>query len=348
MGHGFPAAASGWKRSSRGGVVKSGPGRIPLVILAGSDLRRGFVPEGARDLHFVVAYKGAELSIGGRPLAQILSERIQASGAFGAIYLAGPRRVYAGLVDCEIIDTDGHLGENLQAAIGHVAEHHGPDPAVGFIACDVLPLAEEIAELAALLAADQEPPAAAAGGRVEEAPALAIALIHAGQELGVSAWKPKYLVRSAPGRELEPYLPAHLGIARPARLRTGLCYRLSSLVYRERNRGYSRRRRTIFFKILGTLIRRDLLNLFRLLPPTLTYTVLRHGLGTFARWRRGDLDLQGLAFGLAAVLVRRKHFRRRGAACVRVVTSHLVSFAKDLDTQEEVADLEQGVREGSR
>ena len=310
--------------------------RLPIVILAGSDMQRGFVPPSAENLHFMVGYKGADVRVRGRPLAELVLERVRESDAFGDVYLAGPSRIYSGLVDCPIVDTDGHLGENLAAAIEHVAERHGSESRIAFIACDVLPEAREIAELGSLLAAPRESGVP---------PALAISLIAADQDLGSSSWKPKYFFRPRAGLDLEPFLPGHLGIAWPSRLRTGLLLRLLHLAYRQRNRGYSSRKRTIVLSILGTLIRRDLWNLARLEPPTLTYSVLRHGLGTFARWRRGEIDLAGLELGLAKIVVRRRHFRREGPASVRIATSRHISFAKDLDTREELAELDRRVSE---
>ena len=311
--------------------------RLPIVILAGSDLKRGFVPPGAEGLHFMVGYKGADVRVRGRPLVELVLERVRESEAFGDVYVAGPSRIYSRLVDCPIVDTDGDLGENLGAAIEHVLERHGAESRIAFIACDVLPEAHEIAELGSLLAAPRESGVP---------PALAISLIGADQDLGSSSWKPKYFFRPRAGLDLEPFLPGHLGIAWPSRLRTGLLLRLLHLAYRQRNRGgYSKRRRTIVFNVLGTLLRRDLFNIARLEPPTLTYSVLRHGLGTFARWRRGEIDIEGLELGLAKIVVRRRHFRREGPSSVRIATSRHISFAKDLDTREEVAELDRSVRE---
>jgi hypothetical protein len=326
--------------------VHAGSGKIPIVVLAGSDLKRGFRPAGAQGLTFLVAYKGADLKFGGRPLAGLLVERVRRSEAFGDVYLAGPRRIYDGIVDCPIIDTDGHIGENILAAVSHVRERHGEDARVAFIACDILPSADEIRRLAELLADGclVDPPPPRPG--IPPPAALAISIVRAEEDLGASAWKPRYRVRPAPGAPPISVLPGHLGIAWPSRLRMGLLHRLFTLAYRERNRGYSTRTRAILLRILGTLLRRDLLNVLRLQPPTLTWSVLRHGLGTYGRWRRGDLDIEGFARGVGAVLVRRKHFRAEGARAVRVVTSDILSFAKDLDTVEECAELERRVAEG--
>ena len=321
-------ASSRWSSSSRD---------IPVVILAGSDLMQGPVPSEAKELHFLVAYKGAELRVEGRSLAQHLVERVRASGAFGEVYLAGPRRVFCGLVDCTIIDTDGHVGQNIQAAVHFVQTKHGSDVPIAFLACDILPGPRELAEIVSQLVLPRSGREEKGGG--EPFPALAISLVTAAEELGAATWKPRYRVRTSRGEEAVPFLPGHFGVAWPSCLRMGLLYRLFSLAYQERNRDYSRRPRVIFLRILGNLLLRDALNLFRLQAPTLTYNIVRHGLGTWFRWRRAELDLEGLAFGLGAVFVRRKHFRRWGSRSVRVITTKNMSFAKDVDTREEFEEL---------
>lgn len=315
----------------------SGKDSIPLVILAGSDRRAGPVPAEASNLHFVVGYKGACLRFGGRPLAQVLVERARKSKAFGEVYLSGPARVYQELVDCPVIDTDGHVGQNIRAAVNLVRERHGRRARLAFMACDILPEAEEIAELA-----DQLTRLSAPG---EEIPALALSFIAAEAPLGASSWKPKYRIRTGPNAESHILLPGHLAVAWPARLRMGLLYRLLDLFYRERNKDYDQRRRAIIARILLTLLGRDFFNLIRLKPPTLTYTVLRHGLGTFMRWRRNQLDLEGLAHGCAAIIVRRRYFRRWRSRCVRIATTPLLSFAKDIDTEEELGEVAEKLKD---
>jgi hypothetical protein len=313
--------------------------KLPLAILAGSDGRPGPVPAGAGDLHFVVGYKGAELRFGDRCLVQMLLDRSRASGVFGEVYVVGPKRVYGGLVDAPVIDSDGHIGENIRAAIERIQELHGRDVLLGIIACDILPEAEEIAALGGALIA-----AAGAGAPEHPGAALAISLIRAEERLGSSSWKPRYGVKPSPDQAPVPYLPGHLGLMRPSMLRMRFVYRLLSLLYHERNRDYDARQRAIVWRVVATLLAGDLRNLLRLQAPTLTYLILRHGLGTVLRWRRGDLDLEGLARGLAGVGVRRRHFRRWGASCVAVVTSDLLSFARDIDTREELEELVERMR----
>ena len=193
--------------------------QIPIVILAGSDRRSGPVPEGGESLHFFVGYKGAEIQFGGRPLAAWLVDRLRESNSFSSVYLAGPRRVYEGLVGCEIIDTDGAVDRNIFRAEQVVRERHGNECRVAFIACDVFPSVEDIAQLTRELLSDDAPDAS---GRVPPPAALAIALCTPREsDLGASAWKPRYRVRVTPGEDPVPFYPGHLAIAWPSRLRTG-------------------------------------------------------------------------------------------------------------------------------
>lgn len=307
---------------------------VPLILLAGSDRRQGTVPAEARNLRFLKGYKGADLKIQGRPLAECLLERVRESRGFAPVYLAGPERIFGSIVDCEVIDTDGHVGENIRAGVDFVLKRHGPRSPVGIMACDILPRADEIQEMVGLLL----DPGAHPGETLEVG--LAMSLIRADRDLGASSWKPRYGIRPTPSEAPVPFLPSHLGIAWPHRLRLGLLFKLLRLAYRERNRDYSRRQRTIFLRIIGALLARDFSSLLRFRPPIVTYMVLRYGLSAFSLWRRGELDLDRLCFSFGAVFVKRKYLRRWGSRCVRLVTSDSVAFAKDIDTEEELRELE--------
>ena len=311
--------------------------RLPIVILAGSDMQRGFVPPGAENLHFMVGYKGADVPGWGGGLSRSWCSSASGRAMPSATSTSrGPRASTRGSSTARSWTRTATSGRTSRLRSSTSSSATGPRAASPSSRGDVLPEAGEIAELGRLLAAPRDSGVP---------PALAISLIAADQDLGSSSWKPKYFFRPRAGLDLEPFLPGHLGIAWPSRLRTGLLLRLLHLAYRHRNRGYSSRKRTIVLSILGTLIRRDLWNLARLEPPTLTYSVLRHGLGTFARWRRGEIDLAGLELGLAKIVVRRRHFRREGPESVRIATSRHISFAKDLDTREELAELDRRVSE---
>ena len=319
--------------------VAAGPGpgeRLPLVILAGSDRRPSQGPAAARDLHFLGGYnKGAELQAHGRPLIQELLGRVRDSGAFSTVYVAGPQALYeplvVGLADVSIIDTDRHVGQNIKVALDKVRARHGEDMRVAVMACDILPSASELAELAADLDADR-----AADG---EPAALAFSLVPWREDLGSSAWKPRYPLRSNSGDAPRPYLPGHLGIAWPCRLRIGLFFQIVDLAYAQRNLDFEARRHFIVSRLLRSLLWRDLLNILRLSPPTLTYTVLYHGLRAFLTWRRGDLSLEQLGYAFGAVAVHRTHFREQRERSVRVVVTPHTSFARDIDTREELEEI---------
>ncbi|MEW6742459.1 MAG: hypothetical protein AB1486_06845 [Planctomycetota bacterium] len=311
---------------------------IPIVILAGSDRRPAAVPRGAESYHFLVGYKGARVHLQGQPLVRLLEQRLRQSAILGDVYLAGPRAVFEGLVDCAIIDTDRDIGRNIRATVDYLRERHGPETPIAFIASDILP---ETQEIDALVRDLMVPPAPSVGPPLPaQIPFFAWAMVHPEGALGASSWKPQYGIRPARDQPPLPFLPAHLAIIRPRYLRMRLLYRILQLAYEVRNRDFGHRRRVILTKLLWMLVRRDVANLFSLRAPTLTTTVLRHGLATISRWRKGVLDIEGLARGIAAVIVSRRLYRSCGAAAVRILVTPYLSFAKDLDTREEVTELE--------
>ncbi len=307
--------------------------KIPLVILAGSDPRPGAVPSGAEDFHFLVGYKGADLKIGDRPLIAELLDRIAKSKAFGDIYIAGPKRIFGNLVDCQIIDTDGTVGDNIQAAITGVCAIHGDGTRVAFLSCDILPSGAELSELMAGLIVRE-------GGQDDDSmPALSLSLVQVPEDVGASVWKPRYMIRATDEEEPVAFLPGHLGVAYPKKLRTGLLFRAIALVYAERNRDYEQRRRDIVFRLMGVLLWRDLMNVLRLQPPLLTYSAIRYGLGAFMAWRRNELTIERLATGIEKMVVHRKYHRRPASGCVRIVITPHMSLAKDIDTREELDEV---------
>ena len=105
------------------------PETMPFVILAGSDQRPGPVPQDLQANDMLTGFKGAIRLPWGRSLAAELVDRVRATGRFRDPLLVGPKTVYAGLVDCEIIDVEGTLATTLRRVIelvrtrfdGHVA-----------------------------------------------------------------------------------------------------------------------------------------------------------------------------------------------------------------------------------
>ena len=291
---------------------------IPVTILGGSDRRPGRLPA-ETGLHPLAMYKGAGISVNGRPLVAHLVERLRAAGGFGPLAIAGPAAAYGALkLDAELIDTDGTVADNLRAAIAH----HGarPEP-LGVLACDVLPAAAELRELRALY--DRHAPAALWLPFVRVPPDASA--------LGAFAWKPKYHIAPEPGAPPERILPGHLAILHPSSLRLPLLYRLLGVAYSTRNRSVAFRRRAMLSETLFALIGTDLRDVARLRAPTLTGTVLASGLRLARLLRRRSLERGELERLIARI------FERRDAALrgIRFPFCAIVSLAEDIDTEEE-------------
>ena len=120
---------------------------VPIVILGGSDLKPARLPEEGQEP--ITGYKGVDLQIGGRPLVAELIERLEESGAFDPVFIAGPAEIYGPVRGkARLIDTDGRFGDNIRCSIETVRADLGPGP-MAFITCDVLPEAETLRELMA-------------------------------------------------------------------------------------------------------------------------------------------------------------------------------------------------------
>ena len=110
----------------------------PLVLLAGSDSRPARLTEAGRGYRPLTGHKAAELRFEGRPMVRCILDRLTESDRFSDLYVAGPARVYGGLVDgARLVDCDDRLEDNLRAAFEAVREDypHGP---IAFLASDIL------------------------------------------------------------------------------------------------------------------------------------------------------------------------------------------------------------------
>ena len=190
------------------------PEPIPLVVLGGGDARPSTLPESGAELHPLQGPKGLALRIQGRPIIDLLVERLRQSGYFDPIFIAGPAALYGqGRQGCRIIDTDSTFGNNIQAAIETVMQEC-PGRSVAFTTCDILPEEHELHRLMedyyhhlpldfwfpAILAPEEN------------------------GELGASAWKPRYSVAPLPGAAPRTLLPGHLLVADPTAVRLPLVY----------------------------------------------------------------------------------------------------------------------------
>ena len=292
---------------------------LPAVILAGSDRKPGPVPGGGEECRFLVGYKGADVRIHGRPLIQILRERLLESGRFSLVLVAGPKRIYEPLTPGAVIDTDGDLGHNLRRIFRSCkwAER------LCLVACDVVPTCEDVERAMDLW-------------EEAERPDVWFPLVEGPEKLGASGWKPKYKIR--PTRDAPPkvFLPGHIGILRLKVIRRRFLCKLASTLYRLRNRELEERRRVVTAFIVGDLLGQDLLNLFHFRLPTLTWRVLSQGWRLYSKLRKGALSVDDFAEAVKQVFVRP---RFKKTARVVITPTDLVSWARDLDTLGEVTEV---------
>lgn len=298
-------------------------GTIPLIILAGGDRTPSRLPEKGADKHPLSGLKGFEIQLGGRPMIDLLLERLRAVEAFNPIFIAGPAAVFGeARQGARVIDTDGTFGENITTSLGKVmAEHPGH---VALITCDVLPDVEEMR----LLLGDY---------RSHLPLTFWFSLILAPDEeaLGASAWKPQYRVRKDGSHEASRILPGHLVIVEPSRFRLDLGARAFELSFQSRNRPIGYRLFYIVSRVLAFLLSQDLKRLLRLRPPTLTVSVIFNAILLAGRLQRGTITNTELAMRLRRILVKESRDRPdRG----RIALLDAMTLARDIDTVEEAVE----------
>jgi len=300
---------------------------IPVVILGGSDRRPARLPESGAALHPLAEYKGASIQVGGRPLVELLVERLNAAEGFGPVTITGPARVYGPLeLDAEVIDSDGSVATNLRASI----EGRGrPGQPLALLACDVLPTRAELEELRR---------------SYESAPChLWLPFVRRPADparLGVFAWKPTYPMIPPAGGEPVRILPGHLCIFEPDALRLPLLYRLMDAAYRTRNRSLARRRSVLLGTGISGLLAIDLSLLVRLRAPNRTVTTVSSGLLLARQLRSGRLRVEELEEIIARIFLRQRLRDIPPAEGIRFPFVDHLSLAEDIDTEEEARALE--------
>lgn len=316
--------------------ARSGTARPPLVVLAGGEApaaRRAGTDESRHPLagyNPLTGYKGAALRIEGRPLVCSVLERLAASQCFSELYLAGPARIFAPLADgARLIDCDGRLDFNLHAAFRAVRERHPHGP-IGFFTCDVLPepdtLRGAMEQYAAAAPCDAFFP-------LVEAP-------EDPEELGTSAWKPRYRMRPDAHSEPCTILPGHLVIVDPDALRLGLVFRLLALSYRTRNWPVQERGLTILRGVLGHALREDFRHLRALRLPELTAALLADGVAVAMGLKSGTMTRERLTRAARRVVVNYSHRRRYPERRIHmpILGRDALSLARDIDTEEEARE----------
>ncbi len=305
--------------------MSDSPQALPLVVLAGSDEEPAALPEGA-DKHAIHGKKGLEVQVEGRALIDHVLERMQASGHFGPTYVGGPRSVYGeNRGSAEVIDTDRSLGENLQTVIEAMIERHPSQP-VAFTTYDIIP---DLDELDTLMEDYRE-----------HVPMdFWYPLVLAREEdLGESAWKPKYRLRPEVGEPARVVLPCHLIVMQPGVFRLGLVYKVLDLLYRSRNRPVLYRLAYGLSRMAGYFVSRDFRHLMALRPPVVTLPIMFQGTRLALRLRRGAMTTQELADRIRAILVRWRHRKDNPDRRGRIPLVDALSFAKDIDTFEEAEE----------
>ncbi len=303
------------------------PNHIPIMILGGSDSEPGPVPEDVERSRMLRGYKGAfELPIG-HCLAQELVERIRSTELFQEPVIFGPRRVYDGVVDCRLFNVEGNLAQTLQAMRTEILRQPDLSQPVAFIACDILPTSEELRELLETCYLPNSD-SCLWGQLVAVEPTA----------MGASSWKPVYQFPPDDGAEPHTMYPGHFVIARPAAVRIRLMNHLLQLAYRHRNLRLLSRPFPMITKGMGRLMLEDSRNLLRGQLPVLSVSIPWHCLTAFVRFQCGRLSVPEFSRSVMKVFLHRDYHHSDSSPVVFSTTS-LCSFAKDIDTEDELAEL---------
>jgi hypothetical protein len=283
------------------------------------------LPDAGGDRHPLSGYKGVDVRIGGRTLVESVIDRLQNSERFHPIYIVGPRSIFGAVcAGCSLVDSDGTFGENIRTSIDAVRAEH-PGRPIAFVTCDILP---EVDTLRVLME-DYE----------AQAPCdLWFPLVHAPEDrgsLGASSWKPRYRIVPRDGEPAVRILPGHLAVVDPVALRLKFLYRIFQLGYRTRNRSINYRRSVIVRGVVSELMIQDLLHLFTLRAPTLTWSVLREGIAAARELRDGRITRRRLERALRRIFVTSRHRRNHPERHVRLPIVEGLSLALDIDTEEE-------------
>ena len=301
---------------------------IPILILGGSDPRPASLPDAGSDKHALSGYKGRDLSIHGRPMIQVLVQRLKESGGFDPVYVAGPEEVYRGIPDLKIVDTAGSLGKNLRTGLERLRIAH-PGSYLGITTCDILPepdcLQTFLEQSRAHMPFDVWFPLI----RIPENRA----------QLGASSWKPTYTVVPEEGREAAAILPGHLLVINPEAFRLRLSYRLMQIAYRTRNRPIQVRRKEMIRDTVKDLLFEDVRHIFGMRVPRLTWTVVSNGLKVARDLKNGTITTERLENSIRRIFIRYRHQKEFPDRRVHLPVMDALSLAKDVDTVEEAREL---------
>jgi hypothetical protein len=303
--------------------------KLPLIILGGRDRAGTTLPEAGRDKHVLRGYKAVDLSIAGRPLIRVLLDRLRGCGRFDPICIAGPREIYEPVVSgVRLIDTDGSFGENIRRSVEAIGAELPGQP-LAFTSCDILPKTEELEAVLADYERHRPLDFWVLTVRAPVDPAL----------MGESAWKPKYGVQPEGEDDPVELMPGHLVIAEPETLRLRLLYTVFDTIYRTRNRSLAYRRTVMVRTLTWTLIGHDLRRILSWRLPTYTWSLVGNGLAIVARLMAGNLQQRELETRLHRAVAREEHRKAHPERRGRFAIVAGLSFAKDIDTEEEAHEI---------
>ncbi len=304
--------------------------RLPLIILAGSDKRRGAVPDDLHADEMLGGPKGHKPLRSGRCLVEELVHRAQESECFSDIVVVGPRQQYDGKISCDLIDVEGSLVRTLQCVFETIQSRFDVREPIALSSCDIFPSASDFQTLLK-----------DSYGPHRESQFWWQLIDATAEQMGASHWKPAYHLPEAPGQPEKRLYPGHVVVARVEALRVRLANRLLQLAYRYRNRMLRKRFLGITLRMLGTLVAEDFRNLASGKLPTLTFSVPYHGLSAYFKYQRRHLTVRDFEQAVSHVMLHRSFQHSANGRPVVCSISPLVSFAKDIDTFAELQELDQ-------
>lgn len=277
----------------------------------------------------LAGFKGLLPLPGGKVLVAEIMDRYLSSGRFRDPVLVGPARVYAkAALPGEIVDCDGSIAETLQTAVRVIEQRFSAEHPVGMTTCDVLP---SVADIRELLAAGYDPITDCVfwGEFIEAQPA----------RMGASEWKPFYSFTDPDGGGLRNVYPGHLMILRAAALNVDITIALARLAYLYRNRPLLRRLPGMMAHGVAMLARYDFTQWLRGRWSASACSVPWECLRAYGQYRGRRLGLREFEQAFTRTFVRKSYRHAAAGRPARFVVSPILSFAKDLDTKAEFAEV---------
>ena len=266
----------------------------------------------------------------GVPLISELIDRLDKSGRFEQPILIGPRRVYEGIVGCEIVDVEGSLATTLKHTYKFITRRFQRLDPVAITACDILPTPEEIR---LLLETDYDPNADAQfwWQLVDATP----------ESLTASSWKQAYQLRPDEGQALMNLYPGHLVVVRVGALRMRMINSILQIAYWYRNRDLRTRHVQVAVESFRRLLAEDLRSLTSLRLPLFSVSIPIRGLLAYYKMVRKQLTLREFEDLVSKTMVRRTFHKSTQGRPVRFTVTPIMAFAKDIDTKAELAEAGQ-------